>query len=119
MVASALVGGSVGLKPTNGAHAVALVVALAVAARACRWSVRSVLARCIGGLGLGWIVVAGPWAIRMMVRYGNPLFPFANGLFGSSWLRRPDGTDLDLSVTRFPVRQLDDLALVAFRVARG
>lgn len=117
--AAVLVGASAGLKLTNAAHAIALIVALMVVAGRCGWSRRSLLGRSAGGVVLGWLLVAGPWALRMAMRYGNPLFPLANGLFGSTWLRRPDETNLDLAATRFPVRTLGGLGMVALRVARG
>ncbi|MEL7060471.1 MAG: hypothetical protein AAGN46_10635 [Acidobacteriota bacterium] len=44
---------------------------------------RSALGRC-AAIGLGAAVAAAPWIARLLGETGNPVFPFASGLFGES-----------------------------------
>ena len=67
------------------------------------------------GLGsfLGFAPTGGFWAWTLFRRLGNPVFPFANGLFRSPYYRPEDFTS-SLYATRTPfdlVRPAVDLAL--------
>ena len=82
VVSGLLVGAAVGLKPTVGMYGVGIAAALLIAPPTGdrRATVPWVLAA-----AAAWAVVAGPWMVNLLLRYGNPLFPLANHIFESPW----------------------------------
>jgi hypothetical protein len=79
-----LAGMAAGLKYTNAIYAVALLAAVA-------WSVArrggpaSAWFRVAAGIGVGAVTVEGAWAWQLWERFGNPVFPFFNGVFRSPY----------------------------------
>ena len=84
---AALCGAATGLRLTAaGEHLALLAVTLAFAAwgrpprsalRAGGWLVL--------GSAVGFAMTAGYWCLQLALRFGNPLFPFANQIFRSPW----------------------------------
>jgi hypothetical protein len=98
-VAGFLGGAAVGLKLTMVAPQVgltALAVWLAV-----RWRRPGLIGAFALGTLVGWAVTDGWWAAAMWSRFGNPVFPFANGVFHS-----PFGPARNVEDPRWPARGL-------------
>ena len=89
-IASLALGALFGMKLTNLPYAVGYAVfALVLAAD---WKSRLQVALVCGAAGLaGIVVVAGPHALVLWERFGNPIFPLANDVFKSPL--GPDGFD--------------------------
>ena len=109
--AGLLAGIATGLKLTMGAFHLALFVAAAFAL----WKRGLGRGMALLGLGsfLGFAPTGGVWAWTLFRCLGNPVFPFANGLFRSPYYRPEDFTS-SLYATRTPfdlVRPAVDLAL--------
>lgn len=136
-VAGALGGAAVGLKLTMAAPHVGLgALVLWLAWRQRRPALLAFFA--LGTLG-GWTATNGWWALELWRRFGNPFFPFLNGVFGSAYLSplpmwsplepwqwlRPAvdaavGTDFGLeSIPRDPRFLVSVLALAVWLVACG
>lgn len=81
-IAGLLAGAAIGLKLTNAPYGLALVLATFVVARpgGARLQ-RSVLIAL--GLAAGVALTFGWWGATMMARFGNPLFPQFNAIFGA------------------------------------
>jgi Glycosyltransferase family 87 len=93
--AGLLCGVATGLKLTNAVHAIAGFAVLIMLPLAPWRRVRQGLAYGIS-LGLGFLVIAAPWSLRLERRFGNPLFPMMNNVF-----RSPEFTTETGSATRF------------------
>lgn len=70
--------------------------------------------RLVAGAIAGFLVVAGPWMLFLSVRYGNPLFPFYNGVFKS-----PSASTANFDDTRFGSNDFLDLPRFPIRMLRG
>jgi hypothetical protein len=103
LAAGALAGAATGLKLTMAAYHVGLFAAALVL-----WRSSGDLARRLGLLGAGSLVGFAPtggfWDLELWRRFGNPLFPFANGLFRSGYQSLENFRD-----TRFMARSAYDL----------
>ena len=80
--AGLILGGATALKLTNAVHAIAglavlIMLPLSTSGRIRHWVYFGI------SLGLGFAIVAAPWAIRLEHMFGNPLFPLLNGVFRS------------------------------------
>lgn len=108
-----LAGASMGLKLTMGPSLVAqgALVVLLVLARRVR--VGAGMAYAAGTL-LGFAAFAGIWCGRLWVRFGNPLFPYANQIFRSPYLPAEALRD-----TRFGARGPLDLLATPWAMALG
>ena len=95
MFAGILLGLSSALKLTNALHAVSGFAVLLMLPVPPQEKVRYFLFYAGAGV-LGFLIVAMPWAIRLLHAFGNPLFPLMNGLF-----RSPDFTLEPLRHFRF------------------
>lgn len=108
----ALIGVATGLRVHNAIYAVGLLCALAVARSL---SPRDRL-RSLGVFGIaafaGWFLCFAPWALRVYREFGNPLFPFYNGVF-----RSPDFPAANLPLTSFVPDTLLGLIALPFRIA--
>src|SRR5882672_57140 len=80
--ASLLCGVATGFKLTNALHAIAGFALLFMLPLAPWGRIRQGLAYGIS-LGLGFFVIAAPWAYRLEQRFGNPFFPMLNNVFRS------------------------------------
>ena len=83
-LAGVLAGIAVGLKLVFAVYALALVLALFVAWPRRRFSWAAV-ALFGAGLLAGFGLSGGYWAYTLWSNYGNPVFPFYNGIFESPW----------------------------------
>ena len=83
-LAGVLAGMAVGLKLVFAAYALALVLALFVTWPRRRFSLAAV-ALFGAGLLAGFGLSGGYWAYTLWSKYGNPVFPFYNGIFESPW----------------------------------
>lgn len=82
--AGVLAGAAAGLKLTMAYHLTALLPAAAIAWRRDASLVRR-LVLLAGGSLLGFLVTGGLWDLELWRRFGNPVFPFANGVFRSEY----------------------------------
>jgi hypothetical protein len=93
--AGLLLGAATGLKLTNAVHAISGFAVLILLPLALRARIRYGVAYG-AALGLGYVVVAAPWAYRLAKIFGNPLFPLMNSVF-----RSPEFTTQPLRHLRF------------------
>ena len=84
LAVGALAGVATGLKLTMAAYHVGLVFAAIVLWRRSRRLVSRLGALALGSV-LGFLPIAGFWDFELLRRFGNPVFPFANGLFRSEY----------------------------------
>ncbi|HEY6579343.1 MAG TPA: hypothetical protein VIY09_08470, partial [Rhizomicrobium sp.] len=83
LFAGALLGAAAGLKFTSAIYAPAAGLALLACTGANRrlWRVALLIAGAVAGFAAG----GGWWAWNLYKIFGNPLFPFFNGVFHSPW----------------------------------
>jgi hypothetical protein len=80
--AGVLLGAVSALKLTNTASALSACVLLLFLPAPWRARIRfATVFAC--ALGVGFLIVAAPWAIRLERQFGNPFFPLLNGVFQS------------------------------------
>lgn len=84
LAAGALVGASAGLKLTGSIYAVGLVGGLCLAGGTLRVRMRPILVAMVS-MTVAFAATAGPWMWLNYARYGNPVFPYYNGIFRSPW----------------------------------
>ena len=108
-LAGVLAGIAVGLKLVFAAYALALVLALFVTWPRRRFSLAAV-AWFGAGLLAGFGLSGGYWAYTLWSKYGNPVFPFYNGIFESPWYPLVNTSD-----PRHVPRSLLQAALYPFR----
>ncbi len=114
LFAAGLLGGAAaGLKLTFAPFALGLAAA-SIAVGACRRSWRAPLAVAIGGAG-GALLAGGYWAWQMWSRFSNPIFPFANAAFPSSF----DGTTALTPDGRWASERWVDVLVAPFEIAVG
>lgn len=80
--AGLVLGCAAALKLTNAVHAVAAATLLVMLPRPWRSKLHYGLGYA-ASLGVGFALVAGPWAYRLTQEFGNPFFPLMNGVFRS------------------------------------
>ena len=109
LVAGMLMGLCCGIKLTCMPYAIALAFTTIARPPGARAVLGRMLAVTAGGF-LGFIVTGGPWAVTLYGKFGNPVFPWWNGVFRSAdfpfvnaydthfYARRP------LDLLRYPVR---------------
>lgn len=78
-----LLGVAAGLKITCAIFAPAALIAL-LATSGKKPAIVGATCLILGGIA-GLLIGGGWWAARLYAAYGNPVFPFFNGLFHSSW----------------------------------
>jgi hypothetical protein len=109
LVAGALGGAAVGLKLPMGVYVPGLLAAGAVL-----WRNGGSLPRRAGllaaGVLIGYLPTGGFWALELARRFGNPVFPYANGLFRSEY---------QTAVTGFAERIHYGLVRPAIEIALG
>lgn len=81
-LASACLGLMLGLKMTNAVYVPAFAVAAMIAVPGLVARVKAAAICAAAGLG-GMVLTGGWWAAIMMDKFGNPVFPHLNSLFGS------------------------------------
>lgn len=105
-IGGGLVGGATGLKLTNATFALAsLLLALLLVPRL--WA----LVRWAVGLGVGFLLAAGPWMIVMWRENKNPFFPYLNNVFRSPYTQPEMSRD-----GRFGAHGLGDVLLYPFKL---
>ena len=83
-LAGLFTGISSGLKYTNMVYAIAILFSLAMA----RFFKKDFLRKyffILAGMFIGFISVFGLWALELYKMFGNPVFPFMNGIFHSRY----------------------------------
>ncbi len=80
--AGLLLGAVSALKLSNAASALSAFALLLFLPTSWRARVRFAVAFALA-LGIGFLIVAAPWSIRLERHFGNPLFPLLNGVFRS------------------------------------
>jgi hypothetical protein len=111
--AGLLAGAASGLKLTMAAYHLALLPAVFFAGtgRGRRWRD---LGWFLFGSAAGFVPTGGLWALRLYLEFGNPLFPFANGLFRSEYFApRSFGREV------YATRTLGDVVRPIFDAAVG
>jgi len=109
---AALVGVATALRVHNAIYAVGLLCALPLARFASAQDrMRALGTFCAAGFA-AWLLCFLPWAQRVYREFGNPLFPFYNGVF-----RSPDFPATNLPLTSFVPDNLHDLIALPFRIA--
>jgi hypothetical protein len=109
--AGLILGTATALKMTNAVHALAASALLLLLPRPFMGKLRCGLGYA-GALGLGFAIVAGPWAFRLAQRFGNPLFPLLNNVF-----RSPEFTTEPLRHYRFIPGSLSEALWRPFAIA--
>jgi hypothetical protein len=107
-----LLGASAGLKLTGLYLCIASLAALAVLPRPWKQRAQDWLAG-LAGMSAGFILTAGYWTAHLLFKYGNPVFPFANGLFKS-----PDFANVSIGLDRFTADSWTDILSLPFRMAQ-
>lgn len=93
LLAGAAAGVSAGLKLTYAAYVAAfLLIGPVLTMQGWRDAVRRT-ALLTTGVAVGFLVAALPWMIPLYQRFGNPVFPFYNGIFTSPWFAPVDYHD--------------------------
>jgi hypothetical protein len=113
---AALCGAATGLRLTAAGEHLALVAvafAFAVRGRPLAVALRAGVWLALGSV-VGFGVTAGHWCVQMALRFGNPLFPFANQLFRSPWFEEHFFRD-----ERWAAHGLLDVVRPAFDLALG
>jgi len=82
-LAALLLGSACALKLSNAFPAVCAGVMVLLIPGSWRSRLRYAALFAVAGF-VGFVVVAGPWCIRLQQHFGNPFFPFFNGIFRSS-----------------------------------
>lgn len=83
LCAGLLLGAVSALKLTNAAHALSAFVLLLFVPATRRARLRLTVLFALA-LGIGFLLVAAPWAIQLERHFGNPMFPLMNDVFRSS-----------------------------------
>jgi hypothetical protein len=81
-----------GLKLTNLIYALGMSATLVVLWPFLRFRFVEMASYAVGGIA-GFLLVGGYWATKLWLAFGNPMFPFFNGLFGSPWFETVSFTD--------------------------
>lgn len=111
-VGAALAGAATGLRVHNAIYVMGLLCALALARfPVARDRVRALGVSCAGAFA-GWLLCFAPWGQRVFREFGNPLFPFYNGVF-----RSPDFPAANLPLSNFVPNNFHDLVVLPFRMA--
>jgi hypothetical protein len=110
VVAALLVGIAAGIRMHNAIYVFGFLTAMAVVApRERRWrDIGSALTAACAGAALSF----APWAIRVYQEFGNPVFPFFNGIF-----RSPHFPDANLALTSFVPANVWEWIKFPFRMA--
>src|SRR6266436_1789995 len=83
--AAILLGIATVLKPTNGLYAIGAFFLVAFLPLPFVGRIRNLFY--FGAtLGISFVLTAAPWSLRLARMFGNPMFPFLNGVFKSSEL---------------------------------
>lgn len=108
-IGSALAGAAAGARIHNSIYVAGLLCALLFTRFADRGArARAVAAGALGAFS-GWALCFVPWAYRLYEAFGNPFFPFFNGLFPS-----PDFPASNLPFLSFTPGNLRDLITLPF-----
>ncbi|HUO18123.1 MAG TPA: hypothetical protein VMU44_00015 [Steroidobacteraceae bacterium] len=95
LAGAVLLGAASALKLSNALHALAAGVLVLLVPVPWRARLRYAGVYALGG-GAAFALIAAPWSIRLAQLFGNPFFPFFNGLF-----RSPDFITQPLRQLRF------------------
>jgi len=108
---AAFAGAAAGMRIHNAIYVVALACSLAILHFPNPRTKGLALGVFSLGAAGGWLVCFAPWAWRIARQFGNPVFPFWNGVFHS-----PDFPAANLPLTGFVPESLADLLTLPFRI---
>lgn len=111
-IGGALLGIAAALRVHNAIYVAGLLCALALARFPSPRDRLRALGAFSGAAFAAWLLCFAPWALRVYREFGNPLFPFFNGVF-----RSPDFPAANLPLTSFVPDNLRDLIALPFRMA--
>jgi hypothetical protein len=94
-LAGVLMGAAVALKLTNAVFAVGIAGFVLAGQDTLRQRIQWMVACGVGAV-LAFLLIGGAWHYQLWVRFGNPFFPFYNGVF-----RSPDYPPVSFHDTRF------------------
>ena len=101
LLAGLLLGLATGLKLTNALYSISLVVAINFLPNSWSEKLRNLILSILS-MAVGFSLTAGYWIILMWTKFANPLFPFFNKIFQSSYIE----TDVNLQDLRFLPRDI-------------
>jgi hypothetical protein len=111
-LAGALFGAVAALKYTNAVFALAaLPLSLAMPGASASGRLRA-CAGYLGGAGLAFVVLAGPWLALLVREFGNPVFPLFN-----AWFQSPHGPAYNIGGVRFTPQDWTAALSFPFRMA--
>jgi len=87
-----LMGMGVGLKLTNGVYILGMATAIALSMGINKTNLKRLLSFLSGGVA-GFSLTGGYWFWKLYQRFGNPFFPYYNGLFHSPYGISADSHD--------------------------
>ncbi|MCI0694200.1 hypothetical protein L0337_19605 [candidate division KSB1 bacterium] len=92
LVSGCIMGMGIGFKLTAAIHGLGMMVALPFLYG--RWKER-LLTSCYWSTGMvcGFLLSAGAWMMKMWSMFGNPIFPFFNGIFKSPYMAAVNFSD--------------------------
>ena len=108
LIGGAAIGVSLAVKLTAASFVVAVLVVAAVALTV------ELVWRVVAGATIAVAVTSAPWLIYLLLRYGNPVFPFYNRVFGSK-----SGASTNFDDPRFGARSLQDFFRFPVDMMRG
>ena len=83
-VSGLLLGASAGFKLTAAIYCVSAGLTLILFCKTLDKPLKSIIVFALGGL-IGFLIVDGFWMVKLWRLYGNPFFPFWNGIFKSPY----------------------------------
>jgi hypothetical protein len=101
LLAGLLLGLATGLKLTNALYSISFVVAINFLPNSWSEKLRNLILSILS-MAVGFSLTAGYWIILMWTKFANPLFPFFNKIFQSSYIE----TDVNLQDLRFLPRDI-------------
>jgi hypothetical protein len=101
LLAGLLLGLATGLKLTNALYSISFVVAINFLPNSWSEKLRNLILSILS-MAVGFSLTAGYWIILMWTKFANPLFPFYNKIFQSSYIE----TDVNLQDLRFLPRDI-------------
>jgi hypothetical protein len=92
LIAGLCLGAACGFKLTSLVYALGMSAALLALWPFLRFRVTALLSFAIGG-GIGFAALGGYWSTKLWLAFGNPMFPFFNGIFRSPFFEASNFTD--------------------------
>lgn len=108
LLAGALLGAAVALKLTNAVFVLGVLGFAVTGSESFRQRI-TWLPACAGAAAVAFVAIALPWDLTLWRHFGNPIFPFFNGIFHS-----PDFSPADFHDARYVAGSAFDIWLYPF-----